>query len=423
MNRPSQPVSYRALFRLPGIPSAFTAATLGRLSYATLSLSLLVSIQHATGSYADAGTALGAYAIASIAMPAKSRMVDRYGQRRVLPPLSAGFALALIAVAVAVASSATTVAVFVVLSAVAGLTAPPLGPSMRARWAMLTPQPEARQRAYSLDGVVEEVLFAAGPLVASLILILANGSTALIVTAALNLVGTLAMATCPVEARPTTPTTATRSTRRLLGPLHQRGFALLALVMLGIGLGGGPLEVAVIARTQDQGNPGASGYLLAALAIGSALGGLVWGHYRHHHQVSTQLGTWILIAAAGTAVAAITPTLILLAIALAITGAVNAPAIIVAYLAADDLVPKDLRTEATTWVNTSCNIGVALGAAIAGIVIDNAHPGTALITGALILALTAALAFTTRARLGASGNRDTRANPPMTGTQTQQNAP
>jgi len=49
MNRPVQAVSYRALLRYPGVLRAFTAATIGRLSYATSLLSLLLTVQHATG--------------------------------------------------------------------------------------------------------------------------------------------------------------------------------------------------------------------------------------------------------------------------------------------------------------------------------------------------------------------------------------
>lgn len=421
MNRPVQAVSYRAVFRLPGVPRAFTAATLGRLSYATFSLSLLVAIQQATGSYTDAGTSLGAYAIASIAMPIKSRLIDRYGPRRVMPILAAAFAAILLTVALAAESNTPAAPIFVVLSAAAGLAAPPLGPVMRGLWAELTPDPVARQRAYSLDGVVEEVLFAAGPLVAGVTLTLASGSAALILTAALNLVGTIGMATSPVAARPATPAgppaTARPTTSGLLGPFRHRGFALLTVAMLGIGLGGGPLDVAVVARTHDQGQPSASGYLLAALSVGSAIGGLVWGRCRHRRQVSTQLGTWVAIAAVGTAAAAVAPTLGLLAAALVVIGAVSAPAMIVAYLAADDLVPEGRRTEATTWVNTSTNVGIALGAAAAGVVIDSAGPATAFVIGALILALTATAVFATRARLGVPGATATPEPAPAADTQ------
>ena len=44
MSRPVTGVGYRAVLRLSGAPRAFAFATLGRLSYGTVSLSLLFTI-------------------------------------------------------------------------------------------------------------------------------------------------------------------------------------------------------------------------------------------------------------------------------------------------------------------------------------------------------------------------------------------
>lgn len=167
----------------------------------------------------------------------------------------------------------------------------------------------------------------------------APGSAALALTAALNLTGTLGMATSPAAARHDA-NAASPPTTRLLGPLRQRGFVLLLVAMLGIGLGGGPLDVAVVARAQEVGQPSTAGHLLAALSVGSAIGGLIWGSLRHHHRTSTQLGTLATIMALGSVAAAIAPSLPWLGLVLALTGMVNAPMLIVAYLAADDLVPR-----------------------------------------------------------------------------------
>ena len=163
MTRPDRAATYGTVLRLSGAPRAFTAATLGRLSYATMSLSLLVTVEHATGSYATAGTALAAFALASVAMPAKSRLVDHHGQRRVLPALSVAFAGSLLAIVGATVLGTTATWTYLALAVMAGIAAPPLGPSMRALWAALTPDLAMRQRAYSLDGVVEEAPMPSGP--------------------------------------------------------------------------------------------------------------------------------------------------------------------------------------------------------------------------------------------------------------------
>ena len=202
MSHPDPVVSYRALLALPGVPLVFTAATFARLSYATLVLSLLLAAQSATGSYAVAGTALGVYGITTFTMPAKARLLDTHGPRRLLPLLSTLLALALAALAVAAANAVTSPLVYFAGAGAAGLVAPPVGPTMRAVWARLTPSPAARQRAYSLDAVVESGLFAAGPVLAAALAQAATPATALACTAAAHLLGSLVMATSPLLTRP-----------------------------------------------------------------------------------------------------------------------------------------------------------------------------------------------------------------------------
>lgn len=94
MSRPQRALTYRAVLSLPGALRSFTAASLGRLAYGTIGLSLLLVVHQATHSFAVAGTASGFYALGTLTGPAKSRLADRYGQRRILPVLGAGSAAA-----------------------------------------------------------------------------------------------------------------------------------------------------------------------------------------------------------------------------------------------------------------------------------------------------------------------------------------
>jgi predicted MFS family arabinose efflux permease len=64
-------------------------------------------------------------------------------------------------------------------------------------------------------------------------------------------------------------------------------------------------------------------------------------------------------------------------------------------VAADELAPPPSRTEATTWVTTSSNLGVSLGSAAAGLLVDRSGATSALLAGAVVLALTAAAVLTT----------------------------
>lgn len=59
-------MSYAALLRVPHARRTFGAALLGRLSYGTVSLSLMLAVKSATGSYTVAGTAMALFGAASV---------------------------------------------------------------------------------------------------------------------------------------------------------------------------------------------------------------------------------------------------------------------------------------------------------------------------------------------------------------------
>jgi len=428
-------VSYRALWALPGVRLVFTAATFARLSYATLVLSLLLAVQSATGSYAVAGTALGVYGITSFTMPAKARLLDTRGPRRILPLLSTLLALALTVLAVAASSGVTSEPVYFAGAAAAGFVAPPIGPSMRAVWARLTPDPEARQRAYSLDAVVESGLYTAGPVLAATLAQAATPAAALACTATAHLLGSLVMATSPLLTRPApsaeeppgeqrpdwpaaqvgTPTfegaadpssAAAAWLRRVLGPLTRPGYAVLLVFTFTIGLGNDPLEVAVVARGQQEASAAASGLLLAVLSLSAAVGGLAWGQLignaRAHHL--RQASPWSVLAAlaaltsVAAAAAALLPGLAWLTVTLVVVGAASAPLAVVIYTAADRLSALHGKSEATTWVNTATNLGASLGTAAAGVLIDAHGISSAFWAGAAATAVAASGAWLHRLR-------------------------
>ena len=394
MSRPQRAVSYAVVLRTPGAPRTFTAATLARLSYGTLSLSLLLTIETATGSFAVAGAALGVFGAAGVLLPLKSRWIDRHGRRRILGPLAVSYATALLIIAGLAVAGVTAAWPYLVVSGAAGLLTPPVGPVMRSIWADLTPDPHARQRAYALDSVVEESVFTASPLLVGVLVATTRPLVALLVTAALALVGALGLATSTLPEQPTQPHDAP-GRRGFLGPLTSGPLRRVLLVMFAAGVGLSLLDLAVVARATDSGNPGTAGYLLAALSVGSATGGLLWGRLPHRRRHEVQLVGLLAALAVATLLAALTPDLFALAVVLGLTGLAVAPVYVVAYLAADLLSQPTQRTEATTWVATASNLGGAAGAAFAGLLIDQTSPHTTVLVAGTTLAL-AALALARR---------------------------
>lgn len=355
---------YRAILRTPGALRVFLPALVGRLSLAMITLSLLLATVDATGSFAVAGLAAGAFGVSNVvASPYRARAVDRFGQRLALTTMATLYSGALVGLSAATAVRAADAAL-VMLAVVAGAFAPPLGAAMRVQWSRIARTDSARRRAYSLDAVSEEILFTTGPLIAALVCAAAPAA-GLLVSAGVALVGTIGMTSAAAS---THHTGSTRVVHRRFRPLAQPQFRSVLIALVGAGVVLGVVDVAAPAAA--GGETIIAGVLLACFSVGSGVGGLLYGH----REFASGLGARLLVLCAALAVfsaaLAITPGLVWLGIGLAVVGFFLAPTLVTGYLLADELTVAEVRTEASSWINTGVNTGAALAAALAGVLVD-----------------------------------------------------
>jgi MFS family permease len=182
---------YRTVLRTPHALGAFVSSLVGRLCYGVVGLSLLLTLTAGGRQYGFAGLVMALFGLTIVLVsPFRAWMVDRHGPRRALPPMAAGFAAILIAIAVIPARSGVNDAAIAVLAAAAGACAPPIGVVMRTLWSALVDDRDVLQTAYSLDGVVEELVNVAGPVIAGVIVVTATPAIGLLVTAGLVMAGT-----------------------------------------------------------------------------------------------------------------------------------------------------------------------------------------------------------------------------------------
>ena len=81
--------AYRDLFRTPGAWQFSSATFLARLPIAVVMLGIVLYIAGTTGSYAQAGIIAAVFQIcAAVAAIFTSRMIDKRGQRLMLPMLA-----------------------------------------------------------------------------------------------------------------------------------------------------------------------------------------------------------------------------------------------------------------------------------------------------------------------------------------------
>src|SRR6478735_8093480 len=188
--------SIRAVLSGHSVRRTFAFALVGRLAYGLLPLCLLFTIREASGSFAVAASSSAALALAALSMPLQSRLVDRYGQRRVLPLYATTYVIALITTAVL--STATHPDwLWLVLGGALGVSGPALGPAMRAQWREIAEEGQTRRVAYSLDSVAEESLYLIGPVMASVVLATGSPWIGLVVAATFVAIGTTTLVISP----------------------------------------------------------------------------------------------------------------------------------------------------------------------------------------------------------------------------------
>lgn len=394
---------YIDVLTLPDVPRTFLSALLARSAYALVILPLFFAVEATSGSVATAGIAVAAYgAAASFLAPLRAQLIDRHGRRVVLLFLALAFGgfIAAMAVGALVSWSGT---VMVVLAALAGCVAPPVGPSMRVAWAELAPQPLLLRKALSFDSVVEELLYLVGPAASGFALAVFAPGLVLLVPAVLVVVGTVLFVTSPAirRERSLVVEDITTSIRRptLLGNPRFLGLLMPAVVA---GLISGNLTIAIPAAFPGTSGAAAAGIVLGLFAGGSAVGGLIFGALPIAGRPRFQVIVIALILAGVSTLVGVISGLggygFWMALAIVAAGLFFSPVMIVAYFGANDFGGDARKTESTTWVNTSHNIGGAAGSAVAGIMIQaSGVPQSFFVAGAIsLLLLVAAWYFASR---------------------------
>jgi predicted MFS family arabinose efflux permease len=381
---------YAEVLSAPGALPALLASWVGRVSLGTTGLAMLLTVEGSTGSYADAGVVAAGYALAfALAAPGRARSADRDGPRRVLVQCGLLHPVALVVLAV-LAERRSALGWLLLAAVAAGVTVPPHGAVMRALWAVLVRGP-ALATAYALEAVVVELCFVVGPLVVAVVTAVASPTAALLVSAALGSGGALWLAAVgavrsvePHEERPTS----------WAGPLVSPAVRSLLLTVLWIGLGFGAVEVAVPAFVEEQGSrPGAAGLLLAVWALGSMLGGLLYGAVHPQSRPARQLPVLVAALAVGCLLPVLAPGTVLLGAALLAYGSTIAPFSACNSVLLGGHAPTGTATEAFAWNGSMIFGGAAAGNALAGFAVEHSGAAAALAVTAVggVLALASSL--------------------------------
>ncbi|MFI5999151.1 MFS transporter [Streptomyces sp. NPDC051366] len=359
---------YGQLLRTPGAIGFVLPGFAARLPFGMLTISILLLVQHTTGSYGSAGIVAAVTGVSmALSAPVMGKLTDRRGQSAVLVPVVLMHSAA-VSTLVALALLGAPVWALALAAVPAGASVPQVGPMVRARWAARLEGSPLLPTAAAFESVTDEFTFVVGPVLATALCTGVHPAAGLITEAALTLAGGLVFA----AQRATQPKVhaAAAGDQKHASALSFPGLRVLIVAFLGIGAVFGGMQVSLAAFSNEIGNPGANGLLYGVFAAGNMTAGIACG------AIAWKIGPRrrLLLGYAGLTVAAsvlwTAHSMILLGALGLVVGLCIAPALITGYTMIESLIPANARTEAFTWLTGAVAFGQATAVTLAGRLTD-----------------------------------------------------
>jgi hypothetical protein len=356
---------YAAVLRTPGALQFAVPGIIGRMPMGMLSIAQVMLIVSVTGRYGVAGivSAAGAVLFAAVT-PRIARLADRHGQALVLRPLGLVFAVT----SAAFVGCAITHApdwMLVLSGSLSRASMPSLGPMVRSRWSELLRGSDALDSAFSLEGIADEVIFIAAPV---LVVALATGVqpiSGMIVTVLLGVAGVAGL----TRHRRSEP--PFRGVERRSGSvLRSAGLRVLIGVQICLGAMFAAVDLATIAFAQEHGASGLAGPLVALYGLGSAIAGVWYGARLWRVSHRARLRVALVATGLGVGPLAVMPGIAAMAAGIFVAGLGISATLVSSYSIAERVVAADRRTEGMSWLTTAASTGTAIGSSIAGRLVD-----------------------------------------------------
>lgn len=371
--------SYGELLRVQGVARILLAQLLARFPGGMLSLGTLIHIERIFDSYGAAGLVLAALSVGqAIAGPLTSRWMGRWGMRPVLilTTIVCAFAIATIALVPLPLHG------YMAVAAIAGLAFPPIQPAVRTIYPKMV---NSRQMTplFSLDATAQEFIWIVGPVIVTVVATQVSTVLGILMSVVFLVGGGAWFIASPELGRVRIP-----PSKRRFGSVLGRPPVVLATIVGALVVGSfAATEAGVVAWFGEEGPE--AGLVLAIWSIASFAGGLAFGHL--------PIGPWALarrvsVIAVGTLLAAFAWDFWSLSGLLVLAGLFIAPTLAVLSTLVSVSVRFSDTAEAYGWVGTGQLLGVAMGSAVAGFVIDATVPAGGLVTGAISALLAAVMA-------------------------------
>jgi MFS family permease len=358
--------AYREIFRAPGTRGFAAAGFVARLPIAMAPIGIVTMMAQSGSGYWLAGAVAATFTLTNaVAAPQISRLVDRYGQSRLLVPATT---VAVIAFTLLMLATRFDWPIWTLFASALAAAAMPSMPAMvRARWTEIFRDKPELNTAFAFESVADELVYIAGASLSVGLSVALFPEAGVFVSTLLLAVGMTAF----VLQRATEPKVRLTEASTHRSAIFLRPVQLVTLALIFVGSIFATAEVTTVALTRDFGQPGAASLVIGVYAIGSFVVGLILGalnlRFPLHRQLLVVLGVLLLTTLPLLLVGSVPA----LAAAIFLSGVAVSPTFITAFGLVERRVPPEVLTEGITWVMTGIGIGMALGAFVAGWVVDN----------------------------------------------------
>ena len=302
------------------------------------------------------------------------------------------FPASLAALIAAVLKGAPTALVFA-CAAVAGATFPPITVCMRTFLRQRFAEEAALAAAYSLDSVLIEVMFIAGPMLVALLVAVASPALAVACAAACAFMGVHLFLQSAVLRQ---WRIERRAVSTLLGPLAERRFIALVLIVACYAIAFGLTEIGVAAYAAEANRPALAGVFLGVMSAGSAFGGIAYGSRHWQIPLARQFSVTLAVMGLGLLPLALPWETAAFGVFSTLGGIVMAPALIIQSMLVAKTARAQHATEAFTWSTSALLAGVGIGMALGGALVEYGRSPAAFCAAGAAAILAAAGAYLLR---------------------------
>lgn len=358
---------YRLAFADPRARAFSFAGFLARMPISMVGIGILMFVETARGNYTLAGavSATGAVA-AAIGGPITSRLTDRLGQHKMLPWQIVIVVFAATALIFTIPSNLPAVLIFI-FAAISGFFSPSIGALVRARWTALLVSGPVLITAFSVESMIDEIIFVIGPSIAAFTSVNIHPAAPQTIAVVFLILG----GSWLISMRDTEPPISLQQKKHGKPVVFKNGLLWLVFVHFLAGIFFGSIETTMIAFSDFAGVPVAAGLLLALWSIGSLIGGIFYGASDFTMPLPNQLTVISLVLIPPAVIVPFVDSLALLAVMAVVAGFGIAPLLISAASIAQQRAGDGRTTEAIASMYSGIGVGFAVAASSSGWLIDN----------------------------------------------------